>query len=90
MHSIPQLLSSNIQQGSWGETQRVLIVDHKPQCLLHEKCRTINVGVHVALCLRGGRLRKAQADAIIFVRPTSQNPHRGRVAQLAEQLTLNQ
>ena len=29
-------------------------------------------------------------DAIIFVRPTSQIPHRGRVAQLAEQLTLNQ
>jgi hypothetical protein len=29
-------------------------------------------------------------DAIIFVRPYQPNPHRGRVAQLAEQLTLNQ
>jgi hypothetical protein len=33
---------------------------------------------------------KAAVDAIIFVRPTSEIPHRGRVAQLAEQLTLNQ
>jgi hypothetical protein len=33
---------------------------------------------------------EAAVDAIIFVRPTSQIPPRGRVAQLAEQLTLNQ
>jgi hypothetical protein len=40
--------------------------------------------------IRLGFAENLPPDAIIFVRPYQPNPHRGRVAQLAEQLTLNQ